>query len=351
MKLAGSDLAMSQHVIGLTDYQERFSSKVHAERPSGGMDKGLLKRAFADYGWELEFRGFSDAYAGVGCLRGVPIIYSSSEDVGLHYKSFIEDIAHGLELNGANVIPSYRFLRAHHNKVFMEILRETLLPFEISGITTRYFGTIEELYDSISTITFPCVIKGASGAGSRTVARAGNSRELLHIASRFTRSRHLCEEIRDSLRPLKYRGYRIQSLYRNKIIIQDYIPGLKNDWKILAFGQNMFVLRRENRRNDFRASGSGRFSFERVLPLGLLDFACKVFRLLNLPCVSMDAAFDGSRFYLLEFQGVSFGTLTLEDAPFHFSYTGDVWNLVEGRAVLEEEYARCIVEYISRKNL
>jgi len=339
-------MADGRTIIGLIDYQGRFSSKVHAEIPSGGMDKNQLKDAFAEQGWKLEYRMFPDQYDKLISLRGFPVIYSSSEDVGLHYKSFIEDIIYGLEINGANVIPSHRILRAHHNKLFMEILRKTLLPSEISGITTQYFGTIEDLQGNISAISFPCVIKGAADAGSRMVALARNQRELLYIANKFTRSRHLCEEIRDHLRLLKHRGYRVQSLHRNKIIIQDYISGLENDWKVLAFGRNMFVLKRANRHNDIRASGSGQFSFEHELPPGLLNYAWKVFRSLNLPHVSMDAAFDGTRFYLLEFQGVSFGTFTLENAPSYFTHSGGTWHCVKKRAVLEEEYARSIVEYI-----
>jgi hypothetical protein len=71
------------------------------------------------------------------------------------------------------------------------------------------------------------------------------------------------------------------------------IPGLENDWKILCFGDKFFVLRRANRDNDFRASGSGKFVFRRDLPKGMLEFALKVYLHLEVPNLSVDIAFNG----------------------------------------------------------
>jgi len=51
-------------------------------------------------------------------------------------------------------------------------------------------------------------------------------------------------------------------LHRSKFIVQEFIPDLSNDWKVLVFWDKYYVLRRKNRPNDFRASGSGLFSFD-----------------------------------------------------------------------------------------
>jgi hypothetical protein len=74
-------------------------------------------------------------------LHGVPVLYTSSEDRGLQYKSWIEDLVLAMEAAGARTIPSFRFLRAHHNKVMMEALRTQLFPKEAALLHTYSFGT------------------------------------------------------------------------------------------------------------------------------------------------------------------------------------------------------------------
>ena len=111
-------------IILLTDYQGRFSSKMPTVPYMSGMDKDLLKNEFIKRGCTVEYLNYPDLDFRNGDYKKAFVLYTSSEDDDLFYKSYIEDIIFGLELQGAYTIPSFKYLKAHHNKVFMEILRD-----------------------------------------------------------------------------------------------------------------------------------------------------------------------------------------------------------------------------------
>jgi hypothetical protein len=121
-------------LILLTDYHGFFVSKNTAVPYRIGMDKSLLKQRFETFGLEIDFVRFSDIDFRDPEILSNTYVYTSSEDPGYRYKSYIEDIVLGLEIVGAMVLPPYKFLRANNNKVFMEILRDN------SGVGNRKQG-------------------------------------------------------------------------------------------------------------------------------------------------------------------------------------------------------------------
>ena len=119
----------------LTDYRNIFGSKHNATPYRSGMDKDLLKKYFWNiWFWSyflknililiLEKMNFKDQY----------VLYTSSEDIGGLYKNYIEDIIYGLHLQGTKLIPDYKYLKAHNNKVFMEILRDLTINDKLNFI-------------------------------------------------------------------------------------------------------------------------------------------------------------------------------------------------------------------------
>ena len=143
----------------LTDYQGRFGSK-HNDFPyRSGMDKSLLKKYFADNGFETHFINISDIDFRKNDLKNQFVLYTSSEDVGYHYKDYIEDIVYGLELQGAKVIPEYKYLRANNNKVFMEILRDSCDLNIIKSLKSHSFGTAEDFQKKSDAFNHNVVIE------------------------------------------------------------------------------------------------------------------------------------------------------------------------------------------------
>ena len=160
-------------------------------------------------------------------------------------------------------------------------------------------------------------------------------------------SRFFLKDFRDFLRKKIHPNYTRESLSRKKFIVQNLIPKLENDWKVLIYGNKYYVLKRYVRDNDFRASDSGKFVFEEDLPKGFLDYCMHVFKKLGVPNLSIDVGYDGENLFIIELQAIYFGTYTIEESPFCYENTGQDWKLVRGKSILEEEYARSVVDFIN----
>lgn len=334
----------------LTDYKGFFGSKQLSSIYRGGFDMVKLISLFNEHGFEVKVCGFSEVgYKEIE--KDSIILYTSSEDNDDHYKSFIDDVIYHLDRNGYFLIPKYSYLKAHNNKVAMELLRTRSNKPELNTISSRVFGTLDELKQNIQEITYPVVIKTYVGAMSRGVARADDRAGLLHEAEKLSRSFHLRHDVKEYLRKIKYRNkYVIESFHRSKFITQNLIEGLQNDWKVLVYGNRCYALYRGNRENDFRASGSGKFIFRTDLPSGMLDFAFHIKEHFNVPHISLDIGFDGTKFHLIEFQFISFGTTTIEKSPHYFHYVNGSWRLIEEKSDLEKVYVESIVNYLDRSN-
>lgn len=335
----------------LTDYLGRFGSKYDASPYRSGMDKDQLRRYFAEKGYEAVFTPFTAVDYRGELMADCAVLYTSQEDPGYLYKSYIEDIVLSLELAGTRLIPSYEYLRANNNKVFMELLRKKLGHMWNDRVTSWVFGTYEEMVRAISDFQYPIVIKVASGAMSKGVFLAKNRDALVRKVKAISMSRNYLRDARDYLRAVRHNGYRRESLFRNKFVLQQFVPNLANDWKILIFGDKYFILTRHVRKNDFRASGS-HFNYlpgsKAIVPEGIFDFAEKVFKSMNVPYLSIDVGFDGKTFYLFEFQALYFGTSTYNMSDVYFRRNGGVWSQYPNNNPLEQVFVESVSQYLTK---
>jgi len=301
----------------LTDYKGYFGSKQKTTPYKSGFDKNALQKYFTERKFNPIFLNFADVDFKKVDLRNKYVIYTSAEDQGLHYKDYIEDIILGLYLQGAKLIPHFKFLRANNNKVFMEILRDQSEMQEIKNIKSTYLSTLEDLKRKEN---FPDknVLKLSAGAMSSGVFLTKSKDELIKKCKINCRTRYIYKELWDIKNTIKHRYFIPDSLYRKKFIVQNYIENLQNDWKLLVYGESIYILKRMVRKNDFRASGSGIFEFTKEIPKGILEFAYQIKENFNVPNISLDIAYADHEFYLIEFQAIYFGTKTLENAPFYF---------------------------------
>ncbi|MDZ7721979.1 MAG: hypothetical protein U5R06_03910 [candidate division KSB1 bacterium] len=342
-------------IFALTDYKNHFGSKWKAVPYRSGYDKSLLVQYFKKYGYECVFQRFVDIDFKSKDWKQNFIIYTSSEDVSEKYKQYIEDIVTGLTLAGATVIPSMHYLRAHHNKVMMEILRTLHTDSKFQLVPTKFFGTLEELEYSLSRgeLKLPCVIKSSSGAMSRGVQIAHSEAEVIQRAKKLSRTPLLKFELKDKLRQFKHRGYVQESPYQKKFIIQPFVPNLNNDWKVLIYGDQYYVLKRHIKPNDFRASGSGLnylIGKDSELPFDMFPFIEEFYNQLSVPHLSLDFAFDGKKGYIFEFQTIYFGTSTQHKCREYFCREGDEWVVKPKEFDQEEAYVWGVVKYLEKNN-
>ncbi len=340
---------MKPTVVILLDYQNKFTSKWAAKPYKSGMDVSVLKKQFKDNGFNVDIKNLASIDLQNEDVENKYYLYPSSEDVFLQYKSFIEDVIYGLELKNAVILPSFKLLRAHHNKVFMEILRSISGIPEINTMKAELFGTYEEFLAKKEMVEYPCVIKDAEGASSLGVQKANNENEAIQIIKKISRSRNWRFELWDYGRKFKHDGYKPESKHRRKFIIQKMLPNLDKDWKILIFGDKYYILERSAKKNDFRASGSGKIAYPESIPEGILDFAETVFDFFDVPFFAMDIGKSNGNFVLIEFQGVYFGTHTLDTSPYYFVKNGNDWERINGESIVEIEYARSVIDFINKK--
>jgi hypothetical protein len=128
---------VENEILLLTDYRNQFYESVRSRGESLNLE--LIGRYLAEMGYTLRVMQFCDVEFQPGYFKNRNILYQSSEDKGLFYKDYIEDILLGLTLQGANLIPDFPKFRAHHNKSFMEILRKNTECLSINIIKSNCY--------------------------------------------------------------------------------------------------------------------------------------------------------------------------------------------------------------------
>lgn len=296
---------------------------------------------------------------------GMFVFYPSSEDKGLFYKEYIGDILMDLSLRGLILLPEYKYFRAHHNKVFMELLRNELKHDELKTIRAESIYDIRDLKESLQQIEcrigYPMVLKTSSGSGAAGVDLANNRNELISKAKKmgavsYTRDTDcilknvLLSKLKT--RALKTAGkpYIIRTYPREKMILQSFVPNLQYDYKVLVYGEKYYVLKRLIRDNDFRASGSGKLIFPEKMDSEIckvLDMARMLFIELDVPMLSVDVAYDRKKCHLIEFQCLSFGPYTMQysDSYYRINAEGH-WEKLLAQPDLENEICNSLDLYI-----
>jgi len=277
------------------------------------------------------------------------IIWYASSDF-LSYKDYIEDVL--LYLKDDNIlIPPFDIFRAHNNKGYQHILRRKLA---LPALEENYFGTYEELAEIIDSRSFPTVLKKTGGSGSINVRLVRSRDELRRVVKKLSRKKTFVSDLikRYLKRYIFKHKYSYdnsrESMYYGNFILQEFIPGLQNDWKVLVFFDKYFVFERLVRSNDFRASGSGKF-FYREFDLDMLDYCKNIFDKLQTPWLSLDICFDGKSYHLLEFQGINFGPIGLKNGPYYFIQdSAKNWQKINEKYDLSKAYAESVLQYIKR---
>lgn len=341
---------MNKKILILVDYLNNFWISIPDLQNFKSMDTELISNLFRERGYVVELVRYEDIDFSKK-YNDYIVLYQSTEDLELNYKSYIEDIILWLKCQGALIIPDFIYLRAHHNKNMMELIRKGLGDTSFKTIETEIISTYETIEDK-KYKNYPLVVKTASGAGSNGVLLVKNKKELLRKLRSATRvfSRR---KFSYSLMKLKRKLLRqpiiesINDYNNNKFIIQSFIKNLTGDYKVLIFNEKYYILHRKNRENDFRASGSGIY----LEPIdeeinGLLDFARKLFQELKVPVLSIDIGCSEGIYHLIEFQCIHFGPYTLQASEYYYINTVSGWEKILGKSELEKEFVISLDAYL-----
>ena len=342
---------MSIPIYLFTDYRKQFYSSTKFR--GAAVDLKKLEYFFTEKGFTLIVGSFDEIDFRKQNYKNQWVLYQSSEDPSLFYKSYIEDMVTGLFIQGARLIPNLFQFKAHHNKNFMEIMRDLQPLSEIKNIRSDSYGTYEDYLSKINRYKEGVfVLKTSATSKSRGVFRLGNEKEKIKLpktASKtfsFKNFLYYIEFLKTGCKPL------LISNHRMKFIVQPYVADLEGDYRIVVYGEKFYILYRRNRVEDFRASGSMKFDFNITPPDGIFNYARRIFESFNVPFIALDIAFKNGEFYLFEFQFLSFGQYTSEKSSFYYHYEKNMWKKIMENPDLEREIAASVILFINKsKNL
>ncbi len=351
-----------KRLLILTDEESEFLVSKPDLKFFRSMDVGSIKSHFTARGFEVSVLKFSELDLNKD-YKGFYVIYQTSEAEGNFYKRYIEDLVYFLEKQGAVVLPPHELLKAHHNKIFMELLRYKFADESLKTIKSWCYGSWVDARNFNSH--FPAVIKRTSSSGGAGVFLAKNKNQYDKYVKKAGRVifaldlgdfivvyfKNVIKKLIKFLYPSrsKYVKYNTAPL-SSSIIVQNFIEGLRGDYKVLIFGRKYYCMYRKNRDNDFRASGSGRFyEVPEKDQEGLLNFAKRITSEIDFPIFGIDIGFDGKDYHLIEFQMIHLGTSALQRSRFWHEFNDGGWEKHDGISNLEEELSRAICDYISLK--
>lgn len=349
-----------KRLILLTDEDSEFLVSKADFINFTSMDVDGIKNIFTSKGFNVSVLKFSELDLNED-YRGVYILYQTSEAGGSFYKRYIEDLIYFLEKQGAFVLPKHELLKAHHDKIFMELLRLKFSDNSLKTIKSWCYGSWLDARNY--NYNFPVVIKRISTTSGEGVFLAKNRNEYLKKIRKagsvilaldlqdlfVLRLKNSVKKILKLIFPVrsKYVKYNTTPL-SYPIVVQNFIENLSGDYKVLIFGGKYYSMYRKNRKNDFRASGSGKFyEVPAQEQIGLLTFARKIKAEIDFPIFGIDIAFDRKEYHLLEFQMIQIGTSALQRSKFWYEFNDGKWNKHEGNSNLEDEFARAIDDYIT----
>lgn len=339
-----------KRMLIIKDYQGCFwATFPKGQHQSVSLDTTYMLDYFSKVGYSVDITTYA-GFIFASDYKGVYVLYGSSEDPIGGTKDYIEDLLLWLRLQGAILIPDFIYFRAHHNKVFMELLRQNFNDVSLKMIESQTFRSPEDMKAGL--FKYPLVLKASAGSGSSGVCLINNEKQLFKKAKSISRIPSLRANFLGQLRWIKRKLDNRDpppSRYNNKFVIQSFIPNLTGDYKVLVFKIHYFVLHRQNRKNDFRASGGGRFiDIDKTeLPM-ILDFARLCKQEISAPCLSLDIAYDGNTCHLLEFQCISFGFKAMSWAENYYEHDDiqNKWITVDANVNPEQEFCDSVKTYI-----
>lgn len=226
---------------------------------------------------------------------------------------FAKQLLLSIELSGKKVFPDFNTNWHFDDKIGQKYLFESNgAPF----VPTYVFYSKRDAQKWINTTTFPKVFKLRGGAGSSNVRLVRNRKEAHRIVnkafshgfSQFDRWGYLKDRIikvREGKDPIIgiFKGIVrlfIPTEYSKKhhrekgyVLFQDFVPNNTFDTRVIIIGDKAFAIKRLNRMNDFRASGSGSIVYEKSeINESCIKIAFKVNNKIKAQCLAYDFVFN-----------------------------------------------------------
>ena len=230
-----------------------------------------------------------------------------------------------LEQSGMKVFPDFNTAWHFDDKVAQKYLLEAL---GIDLVPTWVFYDKKTAYDWIEATSFPKVFKLKGGAGSQNVQLARTKLEAKSLANKAFGKGFPAYDGWGSVKE-RYRKWRlgkaklfdvakgfvrlanppryakVMGNEMNYLYFQEFIANNDSDIRIVVVDNKAFGIKRMNRENDFRASGSGFILYDKEsIDERFVKAAFEINKKLKAQCIAYDFVMDNDKPLLIE---ISFG--------------------------------------------
>ncbi|MCH7819782.1 hypothetical protein IIC38_11445 [candidate division KSB1 bacterium] len=346
----------SNTIIILTGNDNFFGQ---TRKPWVSMDADKMQNIFCEHGFDVEKYSFHEILNQRKRIKDSIIFYTFSQKI--NRRDYIKDLVHYLD-DGSNIlIPSYDLLLCHENKGFQELYKKRI---NLTSLNSYYFSSLNEL--SCYAINFPIVFKTVDTSNGRGVFLVKSTNELVKLIQKlerqtvftgldlvrrkYFRRKKSYKEYPDYSNRKDYYQYKDYILKEENFILQEFVPDLPFFYRVLTLYDKYYVMRRFNRKSDFRASKTKK-EYDIEFDYRLLDYAKEVYNRFDTPFLSLDIGLHQNKYYLFEFQALHFGIGPFVRSVGYYTYDNHNWrfNPNKRRPDIEIEIANAFVKYVNAR--
>lgn len=227
---------------------------------------------------------------------------------------FAKQLLYSVELSGKKVFPNFNTGWHFDDKLGQKYLFEAMgVPY----VATNVFYEKADAIDWIKSTTFPKVFKLRGGAGALNVSLVRSKKEAISVTnkafgsgfSQFDRFGYLKDKIRKiragnepfflgilkgvAMLFIPIEFTKMRGKEKGYVYFQDFIPNNAFDVRVVVVGNKAFANKRINRMDDFRASGSRNYLFDKnEIDERCIQIAFEVSKKLNSQSTYYDFVFD-----------------------------------------------------------
>jgi glutathione synthase/RimK-type ligase-like ATP-grasp enzyme len=343
---------MKKQIVLITGNKNFFGQ---TRKPWTSIDTAKMIGSLNDSGYKVDVYEYSDLVNKGQAITNSIIFYSFSQKDNVRF--YMNDLIHFLD-NGSNwIIPSYQLLKCHENKGYQELYKKEL---GIDSLQCQYYSSSSEL--QIEKISFPVVLKtvdGSNGKGVFLIQSVAQLNKVLNkinpqsfftkldlIRRKYFRRKKSYKEYPNYSNKTDYFEYKNYIKQESPFILQQFIPNLTFDFRILIMYDKFFVTKRHSKKNDFRASGAKNFDFNFEFDFGLLTYAQKIYKKFDTLFLSIDIAYDDKTYYLLEYQALHFGINVFVKNNGYYLFNNNKFEFKLNQLDFETTLAQSLIKYI-----
>jgi len=326
-------------------------------KPWTSLDVDAIESNLQQKGFQVKVYEFPDVANNKVRLNNKTIFYAFSQRD--NYRNYIQDVVYQLSKNN-RVIPSFDLLKCHENKGFQELYKQEI---GLHSLQASYYTSLQEV--DFDSLILPVVLKTTFGSNGKGVFLIKSKDDFKKTANRLVKKNSIATQVdlfrRKYLRKKKFKEYpefsdsRDYQEYKeyikdeNNFILQQFVPDLDFDYRVLIAYNRYYVVKREVKAGDFRASGAKKFRFSKEPDISLLDFSKGIYQKFDTPFLSIDVLCNETDYYLGEFQALHFGVNVISKSPGWFGLSDrNSWVFHEEKPNIEKVISHTLISYLQQ---